>query len=140
MPSLKGIRCTIRTDDGELPEYSLPGDDGSVVYVEAKTGASFWIRCQVLLSYEFTLGNYIGFYPHIDGEEIQGIGISKKRRIMPVKLEGRSCISGGDVFVQKFKFSEIHMGICLVIAHSAKMMEADKRTINNRRARRAIGA
>lgn len=105
MPTHKRVRCTIHTENGPLHEYrdSTQSSDFSTrtVYVQAEDAVNFWIVCEALPDYKYTLGDRITFHIYVDGKVTgtQTVGPSHPHR------EHRGALFDG--VSELFQFAEI---------------------------------
>lgn len=105
MPTHKRVRCTIHTENGPLHEYRDTSQSSSLstqtVYIQAEDRANFWIVCEALPDYKYTLGDRITFHLYVDGKVTgtQTIGPSYPRK------EHRGALFDG--FSELFQFAEI---------------------------------
>lgn len=111
MPTAKNIRCTICTKDGPLREYR--GDKAqpsllpscTTVYTQVEDATTFWIECETLPGYQYTIGDSLSFQVYLDGKYASSAMLNKDTP--NAKVEGVS----SKFFVKPFKFSEISLGI-----------------------------
>lgn len=98
-----------------LQEYDNAEDDQSpvtkTVCVEAQESANFSIFCEVLPTYEATVGDYVSFYVYICGKEYCCGRLSAAKHGV-LELQGSYGIdSSGVKFVCPFQFARVLLGI-----------------------------
>lgn len=110
MPTAKNIRCTVHAKDEPLQEYHDNQSQSSVsspitVYIQAGNASPFWIRCEVLKDYQYTLGDRISFRVYIDGNFAEGRVAEPKFPL--INIRG---VCHGNI-IKRLKFSKLLLGI-----------------------------